>query len=141
MKISTRGRYALRMMLDIARHDGDGAPVNLTAVSGRTGISRGYLEQLALALRAGRLVKGVSGRKGGYRLARPAGEITIGKIIEASLGPICVVDCVDDPENCIRSDNCECRVVYSLINEKIAEVLRSYTLADLIDRSWLATAE
>ena len=137
MRISTRGRYALRMMLDVAKHSDDGAPVSLSSVSERTGISHGYLEQLAPALRAGRLVRSVAGRHGGYRLAAPASQISIRKIIEASIGPVCVVDCVDEPESCLRADFCECRVVYALINQRIAQVLDDFTLEDLLDPSWV----
>jgi Rrf2 family protein len=131
MKISTRGRYALRMMLDIARHGGDESPVSLASVAERTGISHGYLEQVALALRRAALVRGVAGRHGGYRLGRPIREITIGQILEATIGPVCVVDCVDEPEACLRAEFCECRLVYALINQRIGEVLNEFTLADL----------
>ena len=133
MKLSTRGRYALRMMLDLAKNHGEEKPVSLTAIARRTGLSRGYLEQLALALRMAKLLRGVSGRSGGYRLARPAAQISIGEIIEATIGPVCLVDCLDDPESCVKSTNCECRLVYALINHRITEVLRSFTLADLLD--------
>lgn len=133
MRISTRGRYALRLMLDVARHGADGQPVSLAAVAERTGISRGYLEQLAQSLRSARLVRGVAGRHGGYKLAKTTSEITLGRILEAAIGPICVVDCVDDPESCPRSEFCECRLVYGLINRRIAEVLDEFTLADLLD--------
>jgi Rrf2 family protein len=139
MRISTRGRYALRMMLDIAKHGKNSVPVSLSTVSDRTGISHGYLEQLAPALRAARLVKSVAGRHGGYRLASPAAEISIRQIIEASIGPVCIVDCVDEPESCLRADYCECRVVYSLINQRIAQVLDDFSLADLTDPSWTRT--
>jgi DNA-binding IscR family transcriptional regulator len=81
------------------------------------------------------LVRGVSGRYGGYLLARPPADITIGQILEATLGPICVVDCIEDAELCPRSEFCECRVVYSLINRKVADVLEEYTLADLVEPS------
>jgi len=137
MRISTRGRYALRLMLDIARYGGDGTPVSLSSISDRTGISHGYLEQLAPALRAARLVKSVAGRHGGYRLASPASKTTIGMIIEASIGPVCVVECVEEPESCDRADFCECRVVYALINQRIAQVLEEFTLEDLLDPSWI----
>jgi len=138
MRISTRGRYALRMMLDIARYGVDGSPVSLPSVSGRTGISHGYLEQLAPALRAARLVKSVAGRHGGYRLAAPASKITIRQVIEASIGPVCVVECVEEPESCMRADFCECRIVYALINQRIAQVLDDFTLEDLLDPSWVS---
>jgi Rrf2 family protein len=136
MKISTRGRYALRMMLDIARHGGLHTPVSLASVAERTFISHGYLEQVASALRSARLVHGVAGRHGGYKLSLPPEEITVRQIVEAALGPICVVDCVEEPEACTRAEFCECRVVYALINHRIGEVLEEFTLADLADRSW-----
>jgi Rrf2 family transcriptional regulator, cysteine metabolism repressor len=136
MRLTTRARYALRMMLDLARNGGLERPVSLAAVAERTDISRGYLEQLAMALRNARLVRGVAGRYGGYRLTEPPERITVGQIVEAATGPVCVVDCVDDPASCPRAEDCECRLVYGLVNERIAEVLREYTLADLLDPSW-----
>jgi len=137
MKISTRGRYALRMMLDVTRHGGEANPVSLASVADRTSISHGYLEQVALALRSAGLVRGVAGRHGGYKLAAPAREISIRQIIEATIGPICVVDCIDEPEACLRSELCECRMVYALINQRIGEVLDEFSLADLADPKWL----
>ncbi len=133
MRLSTRGRYALRMMADIARNGKDGQPVSLATVAARTDISRCYLEQLALALRASRLLKSVAGRRGGYLLARAPGEISLASVIEATIGPICVVDCVDSPEECPRAEDCECRLVYRLINSRITGVLEEYTLSDLLD--------
>jgi Rrf2 family protein len=124
------------MMLDLARHGGLEKPVSLAAVAERTDISRGYLEQLAMALRNARLVRGVAGRYGGYRLTEPPERITVGQIVEAATGPVCVVDCVDDPATCPRAEGCECRLIYGMVNERIAEVLREYTLADLLDPSW-----
>ncbi len=124
-------------MLDIARNGGQGSPVSLASVSQRTGISHGYLEQVALALRAARLVRGVAGRHGGYTLSYPADKISIRRIIEATIGPVCVVDCIDDPETCPRAEFCECRVVYALINQRIGEVLEEFSLADLADPSWM----
>jgi Rrf2 family protein len=123
-------------MLDIARFGDPKNPISLSVVADRTGISHGYLEQLAPALRSAGLVRSIAGRLGGYQLARPAAEITIRQIIEASIGPICVVDCVEAPDTCLRAEFCECRVVYSLINQRIAEVLDDFTLADLLDPSW-----
>jgi len=124
-------------MLDLARNGGQGEPVSLAAVAGRTDLSRGYLEQLALTLRHASLVKGVSGRKGGYRLAAPATEITVAQVIEAAIGPIVLVDCLEDPASCPRSESCECRVVYRIINRRVVEVLEEYSLADLLDPSWV----
>ena len=137
MRLTTRARYALRMMLDIARNSGSDAPVALASVAERTDLSQGYLEQVATALRNARLLRTTSGRFGGYRLALPAEEITIGQVLDAVIGPVCLVDCIEDPSACPRSDGCECRVVYRLINRGIADVLQAYTLADLLDPSWV----
>lgn len=141
MKLSTRARYALRMMLDVARHSADGKPVSLTKIAARTAISRAYLEQVALALRAANLLKGVAGRRGGYRLAASSSEITVGRVLEASIGPICLVDCLEDAALCPRSESCECRMVYRLINDRIADVLKSYTLADLLNPGWVRSGD
>lgn len=137
MRLTTRARYALRMMLDVARNGGEEKPVSLASVSERTGISRGYLEQLVLGLRNARLVRGVAGRYGGYRLSETPSKITVGQIVEAAIGPIFLVDCVEDAATCVRAEFCECRVVYSLINQRISEVLSEYTLADLLDPNWV----
>lgn len=133
MKLSTRGRYALRMVLDIARHGGREKPVSLASVAERTDISRGYLEQLAIALRNAQVIRSIAGRYGGYLLSRPPRDITIGEIIEASIGPVSIVGCVEDPEACVRAADCECRLVYELINARIAGVLHGFTLADLLE--------
>jgi Rrf2 family protein len=124
-------------MLDVARNSVDGEPVSLTTVAERTDISRAYLEQVALGLRAARLLRGVSGRRGGYRLAALPSEITVGQVLEASIGPICVVDCLEEAALCPRSEYCECRLVYRLINDRITDVLQAYTLADLLDPGWV----
>jgi Rrf2 family protein len=134
MKISSRGRYALRMMLDIARHGGQESPVSLSSVSKRIGISHGYLEQLALALRSARLIRGVAGRHGGYRLADAASRISVRRVLEATMGPICVVDCIDDPDSCTQLDGCEFYPVYAELNRTIIDVLDAFTLDDLVKR-------
>jgi Rrf2 family transcriptional regulator, cysteine metabolism repressor len=124
------------MMLEIARLGGQNAPVSLATVSGHSRLSRGYLEQLALALRTRGLLKGVCGKQGGYRLARGPEEITVGEIFEAAMGPVNIVECVDDPLSCLRSEYCECRPVYQLMNRRITEVLHGFTLAQMLDPGW-----
>ena len=124
------------MMVEIAGQGTDDA-VSLGNVSRRTQISRRYLDQLALALRRADLLRGVSGRGGGYQLTRPAGEIELGEIVEAAIGPINIVDCVLHPDSCLKADVCECRWVYALINKRIGEVLGGISLLDLVDQSAL----
>jgi Rrf2 family protein len=143
VKLTTRPRYALRLMLDLARSAGTEMPVSLAAVADNQHLSRGYLEQLAHSLRTARLLRGTCGKGGGYRLSREPEEITIRSVIEAVLGPINIVECVENPGVCPRSDRCECRGVYVLINRQITEALESFTLGDLLDPERLAclTAE
>jgi Rrf2 family cysteine metabolism transcriptional repressor len=138
MKLSTRARYALRVMLDVARHGGGETPVPLASVAHRTDLSHGYLEQLAMGLRQSRLLKGVAGRKGGYLLGRPPSKIPVGDIFEASIGKVCLVDCVRDPSICDRAERCETRALYCLLNRQIEELLHSLTLADLLDPTWVS---
>jgi len=120
-------------MIEVAKHSIGGKPVSLASIAGRTDLSRGYLEQLAQILRNGGLLMGFAGRNGGYRLRIPASEITLAKIIETVIGPVCLVDCIDSPHNCMRADTCECRMVYDLINKRIVGILEEYTLADLLE--------
>ncbi len=124
-------------MLEIARLGGQESPVSLATVSTRTRLSRGYLEQLALGLRNAGLLRGVCGKQGGYRLGRRPDDITVGQIIEAAIGAVNIVECVGDPLSCLRSDVCECRPVYVLMNRRISEVLHGFTLAQMLDPKWV----
>ncbi len=132
MKLSTRARYALRMMVEVVNStNGDKKSVSLTEVAEKTNISRRYLEQLAIALKNASLIRGKTGKGGGYRLARKATEINAGQVIEATIGPISIVDCVLDPESCARVDDCGCRSMYCKINDRIMETLNDLTLEEL----------
>ena len=134
MKLSTRARYALRMMGAAARITTGNGLDTLNTVSAETTISRRYLEQLVIGLKNGALIRGKSGKGGGYALAKPAKEIRIRQIIEAAIGPINIVDCVLDPEMCMKADDCECRMLYHLINERIRTVLDDLVLDDLVNK-------
>ena len=131
MKLRTRARYALRAMIQIARSPRTDEPVNLNEIAEKTSVSRRYLEQLVIPLKNASLIKGVSGKGGGYLLSKPADEIKIGDIIEAAIGPINIVECVNDPDSCMKVEWCECRPVYTLLNNKIVEALNEFTLAEL----------
>lgn len=137
MKLSTRARYALRMMMVFARSDHGDPVVSLSEVAEKAAISRRYLEQLVIGLKNNALIRGKSGKGGGYALAQPADKIRIRQIIESAIGPINIVDCAMQPETCLKSDVCECRLLYRLLNDRITSVLDSLVLADLIDESRL----
>lgn len=120
------------MMIAIAGEHGE-AHVSLGHIARQTQISRRYLDQLAHSLKQAALIRGISGRSGGYQLTRPATEITLGEIIEASIGPINVVECIRQPDACINASVCKCRWVYNEINRRIEQVLQRITLAELAD--------
>jgi Rrf2 family protein len=127
------------MMIDIHRSSGDGKPVQLKEVAGRTQLSRGYLEQMVVALKNASLLRGISGRRGGYLLARPADQIRIGEIIEAVIGPIGIVNCVTVSGSCMRSDYCDCHLLWSLVSFHIREDLNAHTLAEMSSNGWRKT--
>jgi Rrf2 family protein len=136
MKIRTRARYSLRMMMTIAKLSDNGDTVGLGEVANHCGISRRYLEQLVSALRNASLVRAVPGRGGGYALARDADRIKVREIIEAAIGPIAIADCLGETEDCLQSDFCSCQALWKLINYRITSVLDEYTLADIMAPDW-----
>ncbi len=131
MKLNTRARYALRAMIQIARSSHDGKPVNLSDIAAKTSLSRRYLEQLVIPLKNASLLKGMSGKEGGYVLARPPEKIKVGDIIQAAIGPINIVHCVNDTDSCMKVEWCECRPLYVLLNRRIKEAFDAFSLADL----------
>ncbi|NLC77024.1 MAG: Rrf2 family transcriptional regulator [Clostridia bacterium] len=132
MKLSTRGEYGLRAMFDLALRQGEG-PVPLKDVAERQEISGHYLEQLIAGLRKAGLVKSVRGAQGGYMLARPPNEITVGDIVRVLEGPIGPTECVsqEDQTACERSETCIARRVWQRVRDSIVEVMDSITLADM----------
>jgi len=137
MKFSTRARYGLRMMLELARKLQKENLVHLGRVANVTGISENYLAQLAMSLKNDGLLIGVSGKKGGYQLARPAEEITVNEIVTALIGPISVTECTCNPNLCLTSTFCETRAIWALVNSRIQKTLEEFTLADLLDSNFI----
>jgi Rrf2 family protein len=131
MKISTKGRYGLRALVDLSINGRNGLPVLLSDIAKRQGISDKYLEQIATQLHRAGIVKTVRGRKGGYLLNKADKDIKVSDVMEVLEGPICVVDCVNEPDACSKSTICSTRDVWTLLSHKIKEVLSGYTLADL----------
>jgi Rrf2 family protein len=133
MKISTKGRYALRMMLDIAEHESGGF-VRLKDISERQAISEKYLEQIISSLVKAGMVKGVRGAQGGYKLFKAPSEYTVGAILRVTEGSLAPVACLDDPENsCPRREICSTLSFWQEFNKVINEFLDSKTLQDILD--------
>ncbi len=133
MKLSTRGRYGLRALLDLALHQGDGL-VPLKDIARRQEISLSYLERLTAPLIAAGLVSSTRGARGGIKLVRPPSQIRISEVIEALEGSIGPVECVGDPSHCQRSALCASRDIWSGLRQAIFQVLDSTSLQDLVDR-------
>lgn len=131
MKISTKGRYGLRVLLDIATHQ-DHGPVILRDISKRQEISEKYLWQVINPMKSAGFVASARGAKGGYTLARNIDEITLLDVVTALEGPVCVVDCVDAPEGCSRSTGCVTRDVWKQVEESIKETMAGITLKKLV---------
>jgi Rrf2 family cysteine metabolism transcriptional repressor len=138
MRISTRGRYALRAMVDLAQHS-DHGPVSRQEISERQEISADYLAQLFMHLEGAGLVEGVKGPGGGYRLTRDPSLIRPGDVVRAVEGPVAVVDCTvpcpDEGPTCRRVDCCVTHRLWRRVSEAMAEVLDSVTLRDLADEA------
>ena len=135
MKLSTRGRYGLKAMFDLALYYGEG-PISLTSIAERQAISVNYLEQLISPLRKAMLVESVRGAQGGYMLAKSPNEITVGVILTTLEGPLAPTDCVvvdGDDEICDHSNYCVTKVIYEKIYESISNVVNSITLQHMID--------
>ena len=131
MRLTTKGRFAVTAMIDLALHHGSG-PVTLSAISERQKISLSYLEQLFGKLRRKSLVESVRGPGGGYRVARALDEISVAQIIQAVDEPIDATQC-GGLENCQDDHRCMTHELWSNLNKRIQEYLRAVTLASLVD--------
>ena len=136
MKLSTKGRYGLKAMFDLALNDGSG-PISLTSISQRQGISIHYLEQLVSPLRKAGLLKSVRGAQGGYLLARQPRDISVREILELLEGPLAPASCVIKGESsCDHSDLCVSRMIYDRIYASINEVVDNISLQDMLDEQY-----
>jgi Rrf2 family protein len=137
MQVSSRGKYSVRAVLDIARHS-DGSPVPLAAISQREGISVMFLEQLFQQLRKGNIVKSTRGSHGGYVLARDASEITIGEIVRLIEPPLYTSSCFSKEESvddCRISSSCISGAIWKQLAEHVDNFLDSITVADLANKA------
>lgn len=135
MRVSTKGRYALRLMLDLAIHD-TGENIALKTIAKRQNISGKYLEQIIGILAKSGFVKSVRGSSGGYRLAKAPEEYTVGDILRLTEGSLAPVACVEEgAENCAKADSCVTMTVWRELNDAINSVVDRITLADLVERS------
>ena len=133
MKISTKGRYGTRAMVDIGENYGKG-PVSLRKLAERENISMKYMEQIIPLLKASGLIRSARGARGGYVLAKEPREISLHDIVQALEGSWSLVDCLDDDRLCDRAKKCVTYEIWHDIQAAIYKILDSTTLADMIDR-------
>lgn len=133
MKLSTRGRYGVRLMLDLALHYGEG-PILLRDIAERQEISEKYLWQLINPLKTTGLVNSLRGAHGGYVLGKPPEAISIKAILQILEGPLCLVDCVDNPALCERSLSCISRDIWGEASKNMQQTLEDTTLAAMVER-------
>ena len=134
MKISTKGRYALRMMLDMAQNQKNG-PVALKDIAERQNVSKKYLEQIALFLSQEGILQGTRGHQGGYRMVAKPADCTVYQILEIVEGSMHPVACLDhSPNDCERCNGCETLFIWEGLDKVIQEYLKSMTLQDVLDK-------
>ncbi len=134
MKISTKGRYALRMLLDIARQ-GEGAVVSLKEISARQDISVKYQEQIVAKLSKAGYLQSVRGVQGGYRLTKSPAEYAIGDILRTIEGSLAPIACLEDEANpCHRCQNCDTLWFWQGLDKVISAYVDQFTLADFLNR-------
>lgn len=133
MKLSTKGKYGVRAIFEVARHYGKG-PITIKEIADRQGISFSYLEQILHKLGKAGLIESVRGPSGGYLLARKPSALTIGDIVRALEGPIALSHCLEPGESgdCNQADDCVAKIVWAKVGAKIEEALDSISFDDLL---------
>ena len=134
MKLSTKGRYGLRAAVDLAIF-AKSAPISISTIAAREGLSESYLEQLFAKLKKAGLVSSSRGTNGGYQLAKPAGDISVGDVLRALEGDMVVVDCPDSESKCAKFDSCVTKYVWKRINNSINDTMDSMTLEEIAANS------
>ena len=132
MRLSTKGRYGARAMLDLALNSGEG-PVLLRDIAKRQEVSEKYLEHSITTLRKAGLVRSIRGARGGYVLAKLPSQIRLSEIMEVLEGSMAPVECVDDPQVCRRAQLCVTRDIWAKMKEAIDNILESITLQDMVE--------
>lgn len=132
MKLSTRGRYGIHAMYDLALTYESG-PQPLKAIAERQSVPEAYLEQLMAPLRREGLVKSVRGAQGGYLLARPPSEITVGQVLRTLEGELAIIDCLIEEDSCDKAEGCPTRKVWKRVRDGLNSIVDGITLQDMLE--------
>ena len=133
MKLSTRTRYGIRAMVELATSYGEG-PLQSRVIAERQDISAKYLEQLIGILRTGGFVRSIRGSKGGYVLAKPPNEIKLSELFNSLEGPVITTECLVGDASCTRASDCVTRQLWSQVQDAVVGILESITLQDMVDK-------
>jgi Rrf2 family cysteine metabolism transcriptional repressor len=139
MKLSTRTRYGVRAILELAENAGKD-PLQLKIIARRQDISAKYLEQLMATLKSAGFVRSIRGAKGGYVLAKPADKIRLNEVFHCLEGSVTTAECVEDENYCQRAAGCAARLVWAEVHQAIEKVLEATTLQSLIDKARVSGA-
>ena len=134
MKLSTRTRYAVRAIIELAQNNSN-RPLQLKIIAQRQEISVKYLEQLMAVLRSAGFVRSIRGSKGGYVLAKAPNQIRLNEVLHRLEGTVSTVECVENENCCSRSADCAARYLWTQVEQAIENVLQSITLQDLVDKA------
>ena len=134
MRLSTRTRYGIRAMLELAENVGRG-PLQLRIIARRQDISVRYLDQLMTILKSAGFVRSIRGSKGGYVLAKAPEQIKLNDVFNCLEGPVVTVECTENENYCARAADCVARQVWTQVQEAVMAVLQSITFQDLVDRT------
>ena len=134
MKLSTRTRYGIRAILQLAENHGN-RPLQLKTIARHQDISVKYLEQLMATLKSAGIVRSIRGSRGGYVLAKSPGQIKVSDCFNCLEGPVITTECVENESYCARTDDCVARQIWTEVQKAIMGVLQSMTLQNLVDRT------
>ncbi len=140
MRLSTRGRYGIHAMYDLALSF-DSGPQPLKSIAERQSVPEAYLEQLMAPLRRDGLVRSVRGAQGGYLLARPPSEITVGQVLRALEGDLSIIECLTEEDACDKSCDCPTRRVWKRVRDGLNEIVDGITLNDMLEDSGTGETE
>ncbi|MHC4636524.1 MAG: RrF2 family transcriptional regulator [Planctomycetota bacterium] len=134
MKLSTRTKYSIRAIIEIASHYGKG-PLQSKIIAQRQDLSVKYLEQLIAILKSADFVRSIRGAKGGYVLSRPPKDIKLSEVFRALEGSVVTVECLENDDYCNRTGNCVSKELWAEVEDAVYKVLESKTLQDMVDRA------
>ncbi len=134
MKVSTKGDYGIRALIELAHHYGDPKPTQSGEIAARQGVPESYLEQLLTTLRRAGFIRSVRGPQGGHALIRDPQTVRVSEVIEALEGTILPIDCLDESSTCSKSGGCAQRDMWAAVRDAILAVLENTTIGDLAEK-------